>query len=114
MNHFLDLLNNSFVCYFVLSVSSLVICCTHGFVNVEGFAEVFTCFASEFSIWIRYYVFLHTPVWVYMIEKIGDNIISGSVLSKWNYLDILGESVNDCPNLVIDDFLSVFLSDFWW
>ena len=53
MNHFLDLLNDSFVCYFALSVGSCVICCTHGLVNVEGFAEVFPHFAGEFSISIR-------------------------------------------------------------
>ena len=91
-----------------------MICCTHVLVNVEGFAEVFPCFAGEFSISIRYYILWHTPVWVYMIEKLSDKIISGCVVVKWNYLDILGKSVNDCPNLVIDDFLSMFLSKFWW
>ena len=49
-----------------------------------------------------------------MIEKLADEVVGGSVLCEWKYLDILGESVNNCPNLVIDNLLSVFLSDFRW
>ena len=114
INHFLDLLNDSFVRYFTLSVGSWVICYTHGMVNVEGFLELFPCFAGESSILIRYYILWHTPVLAYMIEKLGDKIIRCWVLGKWNYLDILGKLVYDCENVVIDDFLSVFLSNFWW
>ena len=50
MNHFLDLLYDSFICYFTLSVGSWVICCTDRLLDVEGFAKVFLCFAGEFSI----------------------------------------------------------------
>ena len=82
--------------------------------DVEGFAKVFPCFAGKLSISVRYYVLWHTTVWVYMLEKLADEVVGGSVLCEWKYLDILGESVNDCPNLVIDNFLSMFLSDFRW
>ena len=49
-----------------------------------------------------------------MIEKLVDKVFGASVLCEWMYLDILGESVNDCLNLVIDNFLSELLSDFGW
>ena len=68
MNHFLDLLYDSFVLYFTLSVGLWVICCTHAWVDVEGFAKVFPCFASERSILVRYYVLWHTLVWVYVMK----------------------------------------------
>ena len=80
MNHFLDLLYDGFVCYFTLSVGSWVICCTHRLVDVEGFVKVFPCFAGEFSLSALYYILWHTPVWVYMIEKLADEVVGGSVL----------------------------------
>ena len=101
VNHFLNMLNHSFVRYFALSIASWEICCTYRLVNIKGLAEVFPSFASELSISVRYYVLWHTPVWVYMIEKLADKVFGGSILCEWKYLDILGESVNDYQNLVI-------------
>ena len=89
-----------------------MICYAHKLLNIKGFAEVFPCSASELSISVRYYVLWHTTVWVYKIEKLVDKVFRGSVLYEWKYLDILGESVKDCPNLVIDNLLSVFFLTF--
>ena len=80
MNHFLDLVYDSFVRYFTLSIGSWVICGTHRLMDVESFAKVFPGFAGELSISVSYYILWHTPVWVYKIEKLADEVVGGSVM----------------------------------
>ena len=51
MNHFLDLVYDSFICYFTLSVGSWVICCTQPLVDVEGFAKSLHALLVNLASW---------------------------------------------------------------